>query len=169
MKVDISDYAMGGVLSMECNDRLWRPIVFLSKSLNETVRNYKIYDKEILLIIRRLENWKHLLKSAKFKFEVWTDYKNLEYFIKTYKLNKRQAHWILYLSKFDFTLKHVSGTKMGKVDKLSRRPDQKVGVGNDNNNQTLIKEEWIYSLAKVVIEGLEVDIFKKDKNSQEKR
>jgi len=123
MKVDISDYAMGGVLSMECNDRLWKPIVFLSKSLNETVRNYKIYDKKILVIIRRLENWKHLLKGAKFKFEVWTDYKNLEYFIKTYKLNKRQAHWILYLSKFDFTLKHVSGTKMGKVDKLSRRPD----------------------------------------------
>jgi len=40
---------------------------------------------------------------------------------------------------------------MGKVDGLSRRPDWKVGVENDNNNQTLIKEQWICSLSKVVI------------------
>ena len=36
MEVDASDYATGGVLSMECEDRLWRPVAFLSKSLNET-------------------------------------------------------------------------------------------------------------------------------------
>ena len=55
---------------------------------------------------------------------------------------------------------------MGKVDGLSRRPDWKAGVENDNNNQTLIKEQWIYSLAEVVIEGLEVDIVKKIKKSK---
>ena len=36
MEVDASDYATGGVLSMECGDGLWRPVAFLSKSLNET-------------------------------------------------------------------------------------------------------------------------------------
>ena len=36
MEVDASDYAMGGVLSMECGDGLWRPVAFLSKLLNET-------------------------------------------------------------------------------------------------------------------------------------
>ena len=123
MKVDISDYVMGGVLSMECDDRLWRPIAFLSKSLNKTERNYKIYNKEMLVIIKRLENWKHLLKGIKFKFKVWTNYKNIEYFIKAHKLNRRQANWILYLSRYNFTLKHVPETKMGKADELSKRPD----------------------------------------------
>ena len=52
-------------------------------------------------------------------------------------------------------------TKIEKVDGLSRRPDWKVEVENDNDNQTLIREEWIYSLVEVVIEGLEVDILKK--------
>jgi len=47
MEVDVSDYAMGGVLSMECEDRRWRLVVFLSKLLNEIERNYEIYDKEI--------------------------------------------------------------------------------------------------------------------------
>ena len=47
MEVDASDYATGGVLSMECGDGLWRPVAFLSKSLNEMERNYEIHDKEI--------------------------------------------------------------------------------------------------------------------------
>jgi len=65
--------------------------VYLSKSLNEIEGNYKIHNKEILTVIRELENWRHLLEGAKFKFEIWTDYKNLEYFMKAQKLNRRQA------------------------------------------------------------------------------
>ena len=91
MEVDTLDYATGGVLSMECRDGLWRPVVFLSKSLNETERNYKIYDKEMLAIIRGLEVWRHLLEGAQYKFEIWMDHKNLEYFMKVQKLNRRQA------------------------------------------------------------------------------
>ena len=56
IEVDASDYTTGGVLSMEYEDELWRPVVFLSKSLNETKRNYKIHNKEMLAIIRGLEN-----------------------------------------------------------------------------------------------------------------
>ena len=56
MEVDASDYAIEGVLSMECEDRLWRLVAFLSKSLNEMERNYKIHDKEMLAIIRDLES-----------------------------------------------------------------------------------------------------------------
>ena len=48
--------------------------------------------------------------------------------MKIQKLNRRQTYWVLYLSRFDFTLKYVLGTKMGKSDGLSRRLDQKVGV-----------------------------------------
>ena len=87
MEVDASDYAIGGVLSMKCKDRLWRPVAFLSKLLNKTERNYEIHDKEMLLITRGLENWKNLLKGAYSKFEVWMDHKNLEYFMKAQKLN----------------------------------------------------------------------------------
>ena len=60
-------------------------MAFLSKSLNETERNYEIYDKEMLAIIRGLENWRYLLEGA--KFEIWTDHKNLEYFMKAQKLS----------------------------------------------------------------------------------
>ena len=91
--------------------------------LNETERNYKIYDKEMLAIIRGLESWRYLLEEVQSKLEIWTDHKNLEYFMKAQKLNWRQARWTLYLSRFDFILKHVPETRMGKADGLSRRSD----------------------------------------------
>jgi len=77
----------------------------------------------MLAVIKGLEDWRHLLKGTKFKFEVWTDHKNLEYFIKAQKLNRIQARWALYLSRFNFILKHVPGTKIEKADGLSRQPD----------------------------------------------
>jgi len=91
MEVDVLDYTMRGVLSMKCEDGIWRLVAYLSKSLNETERNYKIHNKEMLAIIRGLENWRHLLEGIRFKFEIWTDHKNLEYFMKAQKLNHRQA------------------------------------------------------------------------------
>jgi len=96
---------------------------------------------KMLAVIKELEVWRHLLEGAKFKFKVWTDHKNLEYFMKAQKLNHRQARWALYLSRFNFTLKHVPGTRIGKADSLNRRPDWKVGVENNNEDQKLIKEE----------------------------
>ena len=87
MEVDISDYTTGRVLSMECEDKLWRPVAFLSKSLNETERNYGIHNKEMLVIISGLKAWRYLLEGAQFKFKIWMDHKNLEYFMKVQKLN----------------------------------------------------------------------------------
>jgi len=68
MEVNTSDYAIRGILLMKCEDEKWRPVAFLSNSLNETKRNYKIHNKEMLAIVRGLENWRHLLKGACFKF-----------------------------------------------------------------------------------------------------
>jgi len=117
----------------------------------------------MLVIIRGLESWRHLLEGAQFKFEIWIDHKNLEYFMKVQKLNQRQAQWALYLSRFDFTLKLVPGTRMGKADGLSRRLDWKVDVDRDNENQVFIKDNWIRSLQEVVIKGPEVEILEKIK------
>jgi len=56
IKVDILDYVIGGVLYIEYEDERWKLVVFLSKSLNKTKRNHEIHDKEMLAVIRRLEN-----------------------------------------------------------------------------------------------------------------
>ena len=72
------------------------------------------------------------------------------------------------MSRFDFTLKHMLGTKMEKVDGLSRRLDWKVGVDRDNKNQVVIKDNWVRSLQEVVIEVSEVEILEKIKRARSK-
>ena len=51
VEADTSNFVTGGVLSMKCKDEKWRPVAYISKSLNEAERNYKIHDKEMLAII----------------------------------------------------------------------------------------------------------------------
>jgi len=128
------------------------------------------HDKEILVIVRCLEAWRHFLEGTTTKFEIWTDHKNLEYFIKAQKLNRRQVRWALYLSRFDFTLKHVPGSKIRKVDSLSRRPDWEVGVERDNEDKMLIKSEWleVRKTKKVEVIVEEIDLLEKVRKSKVK-
>ena len=57
---------------------------------------------------------------------------------------------------------------MGKADGLSRRTDWKVGVDKDNENQIIIKDNWIRSMYEVVVEGPEVDLLEKIKKARSK-
>jgi transposase InsO family protein len=132
IEADGSGVATGAVLSqVSPTDGKWHPVAFASKSLSPVERNYEIHDIEMLAIIRSLEGWRHLLEGARHPIEIWTDHKNLEYFRSAQKLNRRQARWSLYLSRFDFTLHHRPGRSMGKPDALSRRADH--GAGSDDN------------------------------------
>ena len=88
VEADTSNYATGGVLSMKCSNGLWRLVAFILKSLSDTERNYEIHDKEMSAIVRCLEAWRHFLEGIIIKFEIWTDNKNLEYFMKAQKLNR---------------------------------------------------------------------------------
>ena len=91
VEADALDYAMGGVLSLRCENGKWRPVAFISKSLNTTEQNYKIHNKEMLAVIRYLKAWRHYLEGAKLEFKIWMDHKNLQYFMTSQKLNRRQA------------------------------------------------------------------------------
>lgn len=141
VEADSSDYATGAVLSQLSSDDKWHPVAFMSKSLNEVERNYEIHDKEMLAIIRALEEWRHFLEGAEHRFEIWTDHKNLQYFMTAKKLNRRQARWSLFLASFDFSLHHRPGKRSLKPDALSRRPDHKTGK-DDNSDVVLLKPEF---------------------------
>ena len=58
------------------------------------------------------------------------------------KLNRQQAQWALYLSRFDFHLEHKAGSLMAKADALSRHVDLKKGIESDNKDITLLKPEF---------------------------
>jgi hypothetical protein len=162
IKADSSDFATGAVLSqLSSEDEKWHPVAYLSKSLSETERNYEIHDKEMLAIMRALEEWRHLLEGAADKFEIWTDHKNLEYFMSTKKLNRRQARWSLTLARFDFVMHHRPGKTMGKSDALSRRADHG-SSSEDNRDITLLTPNFfaVRALEGTKVEGEEQQLLK---------
>ena len=67
-------------------------------------------------------------------------------------------------------LKHILGSKIGKVNSLSRRPDQEVGVERDNENETLVKPKQLevrrVERVEVIVE--EVNLLEKVRKSKVK-
>jgi len=162
IEADSSDFATGAVLSQVCpTDGKWHPVAFFSKSLSPVERNYEIHDKEMLAIIRALQEWRHFVEGAEHQFEIWTDHKNLEYFMSAKQLNRRQARWSLYLARFDFLLHHKPGKSMGKPDALSRHADHGTGEG-DNSDITLLTPKFfaVRALEGLEVAGAEVDILR---------
>jgi len=89
IEADSSDFASRAVLSQQLSRKeKWHPVAFYSKSLSPVERNYKIHDKEMLVIIHALEEWRHFLEGARYPVEIWMDHRNLEYFMTAKKLNR---------------------------------------------------------------------------------
>ena len=122
------------------------------------VYHYEIHDKEMLTIIRALEEWRHFVEGAEHQVEIWTDHKNLEYFMTAKKLNQRQAHWSLLLARFDFVMQHRPGKTMGKSDTLSQRLDHGSGA-KDIDNMVLLTPNFIAVRA---LKGLQVTSEERD-------
>jgi len=89
--------------------------------------------------------------------------------MKAQKLNQRQARWSLYLSRFDSALKHVASKNMGRADSLSKRVDWIEGVEKNNENQIMLKEEWLeVRVMEQLVEEPEEGIVKKIKEARDK-
>jgi hypothetical protein len=150
LETDASNFATGGVLSIE-QDGKWHPVAFSSHSMSPEERNYPVADKEMLSVIRSLEQWRHYLEGAHHEFEIWNDHANLQWFMKHQDLNRRQARWAQYLSRFNFKWLHKAGVTMGKADALSRREDHSIGIEKDNTGILVIPPDQIRSVTEVRI------------------
>jgi hypothetical protein len=125
LETDASEGVLGGVLSQMGIDGFWHPVAYYSKTMAPAERNYDIHDKEILAIIRTLEEWRPELEGLlrKDRFDVLTDHRALEYFMTTKRLNAKQARWSEFLSIFHFLIRFRSGKKNALADTLSRKDE----------------------------------------------
>jgi len=140
LSTNTSDFTTGAVLSQkDMQTNLWHPMAFFSKLLDVHERNYKIYNKELLAVIQGLEEYRHYLEGHLHKIEIWSDHQNLIFFRTAQKLTRRQARWVLFMTRFDFVLYHKLGKTMQVKDLLSRRVDHEMGINLNNTNQVLLK------------------------------
>ena len=146
IKCDASKYMSGAVLTQLDSNGDRHPCAFISKTFSPTERNYEIYDRELLAIIRALEEWRHYIQGSPHTMVIFSDHKNLTYYCEARKLNRRQARWLLYLSEFNVKLTHISGSKMIQSDALSRRPDFVPEEDNDNEDIMMLPDNLFVNL-----------------------
>lgn len=148
VECDASDVAVGGILSQidPADDEL-KPVAFFSTTHSPAERNYAIYDKEMLAIIRCFEEWRpELLGTQHEDIRVLTDHKALEYFMTTKQLTRRQARWAEFLSEYQFKIAYRPGAANGKADMLTRQPieGELSRASNDPHlQQTLLPAECL--------------------------
>ena len=121
LECDASDYALGAVLSQLDDNGKLRPIGFYSRKFTPAEVNYEIYDKELLAIIEGLKNWRHYCIGTELAVKVFTDHKNLKYFMSSRHLNRRQARWSLFLADYNFEIIVTPGKEQVVSDALSRQ------------------------------------------------
>jgi hypothetical protein len=144
LETDASDYVAAGVISQWGKDGLLHPVAFYSSKHTPAECNYEIYDKELSAIVKAFELWRAELQGSKFPIEILTDHKNLEYFMSTKNLSRRQTRWSEYLSRFDFLIKYRPGKQGQKPDSLTRRSRDLPKEGDERMQfqfQTVLKQK----------------------------
>jgi hypothetical protein len=155
VKTDASDFALGGALSQTAEDKKLHPNAFHSRKFSPAEINYKIHDKELLAIVDCFKTWRRYLEGSLHMVQVFMDHKNLEYFMTTKVLNRRQAHWAQELAGVDFKMFYRKGTSNGKPDALSRRPEYcpEKGGGGDQPIQTVLNEKHFGTISAISTGG----------------
>jgi hypothetical protein len=146
LETDASGFALGVLLSQPDKDRRLHLVAFHSRKFTVAEINYEIHDKELLAIVDSFQEWCHFLKGAQHPITVYTNHKNLEYFMSAKVLNRQQARWSLSLSRFNFVITYCPGSKQIRSDALSRRTylaPREGDVAYDQQKTTFIKLEQL--------------------------
>jgi len=121
------------------------PLAYYSASFIQAERNYDIYERELLAVVKALKHWRHHLAGAKHPFTVVTDHANLAYWKESRDLNHRTACWHSFLQDYWFFIQITPGKNHSAANFLSRHPHNDQGT-RDNMQITIFpKDKFIDS------------------------
>jgi hypothetical protein len=137
LEVDASQFAIEAILWQwdPANTKKLQACGYYSTTLSPAEWNYKVFDRELLGIICALRHWSHLLHGTILPVLIWTDHRNLTYWIEPQKVGPRAATWQVELTQYNYELQHKPGNTM-KADALSRQPN--FDTENSANNHLIV-------------------------------
>ena len=126
VETDASKYAYGVVLS-QLENNTWKPLAFMSRMMQPAEVNYDVHNKELLAIIKVLEEWEQYLPHfGSTPTIIISDHQNLQYFMTARQVKPHHIRWKEFLSGFNVKITYRPGKSSTKPDALSRRPDHEV-------------------------------------------
>ena len=156
LTTDACDSGIGGVLS-QYNNKLEKPVMFLSRALNQHERNYATTHKECLAIVWCIKQCEHYLMTN--KFIVRTDHNALKWLMSVKDHNGRLMRWALTLMEHDFEIQYVKGKTNFVADALSRAPVNMVAaVSEEKNTET---ENKVMSETVELMAGQKLDVIRR--------
>ncbi|KAL4368360.1 hypothetical protein GQ457_05G027440 [Hibiscus cannabinus] len=105
---DASDYAVGAVLGQR-KGKIFHPIYYASKTLNDAQVNYTTTEKEMLAVIFAFDKFRSYLIGT--KVTVHTDHSTIKYLLSKKDAKPRLIRWILLLQEFDIEIINRKGTE----------------------------------------------------------
>jgi hypothetical protein len=106
LEVDASQFAIGAILWQRdpANPKKLWACGYYSATLSPAEWNYKVFNRELLRIICALRHWSHLLCGTVLPILIWTDYRNLTYWIEPQKVGPHAATWQVELTQYNYEL-----------------------------------------------------------------
>jgi len=144
LKTNASDFAVGACLYQIENEQQ-RLIAYQSRKLSEPEKRYEVHDKELLVIVKALQDWRPYLAGTEKPIQIYTDHKNLRNFATTKQLNWQQVCWTEQLVNYKFQIHYKKNNENDEADALSRQPDHKevkkihIKILSEDNKEILTK------------------------------
>jgi RNase H-like domain found in reverse transcriptase len=114
---DASLRGIGGLLVQDF-DGLMYPVAFCARRMQPAEVNYITTEHEFLAMVYCFNTWRCYLEGP--FFYAHTDYEPLTWLASQTRLGRRQARWMEFLSRFEYSLLYVQGDKNVCADALSR-------------------------------------------------
>jgi RNase H-like domain found in reverse transcriptase/Integrase zinc binding domain len=158
LQTDASAYGVGTVLLQEggtgpinpAKPRL-HPVAYYSATFTPTERNYDIYERELLAIMKALAHWRQYLGWTKEPFTIMTDHANLQYWKSPKNLNRQTARWHADLQEYNYEILYIPGKTNVPPDILSRSPD--ADQGKEDNRDVIIIPDEKFKITNAELEG----------------
>lgn len=119
LHTDASELGFGAVLTQQV-DGVEHPISYMSTQLNDAQHNYSVTELECAAVVWAIKQYEYMLHDR--HFDVITDHKAAEWLPTKNSPNRRLTRAFVYLSQFDYTVKHRPGKANANADALSRVP-----------------------------------------------
>lgn len=142
---DASDFAMAGIHLQPDDENELHPCAYYSRKWTPAEINYDTHDKELLAIVDSFRDMRSWLIGTAIPVTVISDHRNLQYFMQSRALNRRQSRWAMFLSDFYFKLDWMPGSK-NPADFPSRRPDYALGREDSTTSNPILSDDHLERL-----------------------
>ncbi len=142
LEIDSFNYVNDEILFQYDDEEVLHSIVFYSKNMSSAECNYKIYDKELLIIIQAFEHWRLELKLTDISIKMFIDHQALILLMKDKELSRRQMRWVQKLAEFNFRIMYQFDKQNIKINAFTHQADVVLRDSEDER----VHYQWIIIL-----------------------